>query len=138
MKLHRMLKVNKSKTVLVLLTTVVQEHNLLSKYEFKKLTEDELITILGYKVDGREIQTLLHFTLEYKVSRIIWIEAYKHLATSNNNRPPQLWDEIFSIWCWYTQIKWEQKWIQEMILPDIIQMRLSNELKVLKVIQEGI
>ncbi|CAG8599440.1 3527_t:CDS:2 [Dentiscutata erythropus] len=71
------------------------------------------------------LQTPLHFSLECKISKMIWKEAYKYLVTSNNDRPPNSWDEIFSasnieetakrkaalwlnitclykIWCWYT------------------------------------
>ncbi|CAG8599605.1 12266_t:CDS:2 [Gigaspora margarita] len=72
---------------------------------------------------SREVQTLLHFVLKCKISRMIWTEAYKCLATLNNDRPSQSWDEIFSasniedtskykhiiclyeIWYWYTQVK---------------------------------
>ncbi|CAG8829003.1 21259_t:CDS:1, partial [Gigaspora rosea] len=46
-------KVNKSKTVLVPLTTAAQGLNLPGEDEFKRLTEGEPIAILGYKVDGR-------------------------------------------------------------------------------------
>ncbi|CAG8743861.1 16468_t:CDS:2, partial [Gigaspora rosea] len=40
-------RVNKSKTVLVLIIAAVQECNLPSKEDFKKLTEDDPISILG-------------------------------------------------------------------------------------------
>ncbi|CAG8615736.1 5298_t:CDS:2, partial [Gigaspora rosea] len=43
-------KVNKSKTVLVPLTKAAQEFSLPSEYKFKKLAEDEPITLLGYKM----------------------------------------------------------------------------------------
>jgi len=107
-----------------------------------------------------EIQTPLHFALEYRVSKMIWTEAYKCLVTTDKDRLPLSWDEIFSasnieeipkrkaaiwvhitclyeIWCWYTQVKWGQKQIPETVLPDIIRMRLNNELKILNAMKEG-
>ncbi|CAG8832402.1 31461_t:CDS:2, partial [Gigaspora margarita] len=43
-----------------------------------------------------ETQTIIHFTLDCKVSRIIWTEAYKYLKISINDKLPQSLDEIFS------------------------------------------
>ncbi|CAG8644583.1 10114_t:CDS:1, partial [Gigaspora rosea] len=45
--------INKSKTVLIPITTAAQNYNLPGEMDFKKLAEDEPISILGYKVDSR-------------------------------------------------------------------------------------
>ncbi|CAG8691006.1 4891_t:CDS:2, partial [Gigaspora rosea] len=45
-------RVNKSKLVLIPITTTAQEYNFPSERKFKKLAIDDPISILGYKVDS--------------------------------------------------------------------------------------
>ncbi|CAG8709449.1 2898_t:CDS:2, partial [Gigaspora rosea] len=47
-------RVNRSKTMLIPLIVIAQRHNLTSECNFRKVTKDELISILSYKVDSKE------------------------------------------------------------------------------------
>ena len=45
-------RVNRSKTMLIPLTVIAQDYNLTSECNFRKVTKDKPISILGYKVDS--------------------------------------------------------------------------------------